>query len=97
VAASILGDKDVDGMLAALSPLGEIFVATASSNERALRADDLAARAGRFFARTEAVLTPADALERARELAGPEGALLVTGSLYLLADLAAVRPQAPVP
>jgi dihydrofolate synthase/folylpolyglutamate synthase len=97
VAASILGDKDVDGMLAALSALGETFVATASGNERALPADDLATRAGRFFARTEAVFSPEAALERARELAGPEGAVLVTGSLYLLADLAAVRPQAPVP
>jgi dihydrofolate synthase / folylpolyglutamate synthase len=97
VAASMLGDKDVDGMLAALSALGETFVATASSNERALPADDLAARAGRFFAHAEAVPVPEAALERARELAGPEGAVLVTGSLYLLADLAAVRPQAPVP
>jgi folylpolyglutamate synthase/dihydropteroate synthase len=30
---------------------------------------------------------PEDALARARELAGPDGAVLVTGSLYLLADL----------
>jgi dihydrofolate synthase/folylpolyglutamate synthase len=97
VAASILGDKDVDGMLAALSAIGDAFVATASSNERALAARELAARAGRFFARTETVPAPVAALERARELAGPDGAVLVTGSLYLLADLAAVRPQAAVP
>jgi dihydrofolate synthase/folylpolyglutamate synthase len=97
VVASILADKDVDGMLAALSALGETFVATTSSNERALPADALAGRAGRFFARVEAVPAPDSALELARELAGAEGAVLVTGSLYLLADLAAVRPQAPVP
>lgn len=97
VVASILADKDVDSMLAALSALGETFVATTSSNERALPADALAGRAGRFFARVEAVPAPDSALELARELAGAEGAVLVTGSLYLLADLAAVRPQAPVP
>jgi len=97
VVASILADKDVDGMLAALSALGETFVATTSSNARALPADDLAVRAGRFFARAEAVAPPQVALARARELAGAEAAVLVTGSLYLLADLAAVRPQAPVP
>src|SRR6185312_6162547 len=97
VVASILGDKDVDGMLAALSALGAIFVATTSSNERALPADALAGRAGRFFARVEAVPAPGSALELARELAGAEGAVFVTGSLYLLADLASVRPQAPVP
>jgi dihydrofolate synthase/folylpolyglutamate synthase len=97
VVASILNDKDVEGMLAALSALGDTFVATASSNERALPAEDLAARAGRFFPHTEPVAAPQGALERARELAGAEGAVLVTGSLYLLADLAPVRPQAPVP
>jgi len=32
---------------------------------------------------------PAQALARARELAGRDGAVLVTGSLYLLADLSA--------
>ena len=39
-----------------------------------------------FFGHVEAVPEPAAALARARELAG-EDALLVTGSLYLLADL----------
>jgi dihydrofolate synthase/folylpolyglutamate synthase len=72
-------------------------VATKSSNARALPAGELAAKARRFFARAEAVPAPQEALERARELAGAEGAVLVTGSLYLLADLHAVRPQAPVP
>jgi len=33
---------------------------------------------------------PVAALARARALAGPEGALLVTGSLYLLAALMSV-------
>jgi dihydrofolate synthase / folylpolyglutamate synthase len=97
VVASILGDKDVDGMLAALSALGHVLVATRSPNARALPADELAARAKRFFAETETVPEPASALGRARELAGPDGAVFVTGSLYLLADLATVRPQAPVP
>jgi len=94
--ASILADKDVDGMLAALSALGPTFVATQSTNTRALAADELAARAGRFFARVRAV-EGAEAVEQARALAGGDGAVLVTGSLYLLADLATVRPQAPVP
>jgi dihydrofolate synthase/folylpolyglutamate synthase len=97
VVASILAGKDVDGMLAALSALGDTLVATESTNTRALTAGELAAKAGRFFARVERVEGPEKAVEKARALAGPEGAVLVTGSLYLLADLAAVRPQAPVP
>jgi dihydrofolate synthase / folylpolyglutamate synthase len=83
--ASILADKDVEGMLAALSVLGDRFVATRSSSARALSAVDLAERAGRYFAEVEAVEEPAEALARARAAGGP---VLVTGSLYLLADLA---------
>ena len=87
VVASILEDKKVDGMLEALSVLGDTFVATRSSNARALPAAELARRAARFFPSTEVVEDAAAARARGRDLAGPEGALLVTGSLYLLADL----------
>jgi dihydrofolate synthase / folylpolyglutamate synthase len=87
VVASILADKNVDGMLEALSVLGDAFVATRSSNARALPAAELGHRAARFFGSVEVVEEPAEARTRGRELAGPEGALLVTGSLYLLADL----------
>jgi dihydrofolate synthase/folylpolyglutamate synthase len=83
--ASILADKDVEGMVAALSALGDRFVATRSSSMRALSAADLAERAGRYFAEVEAVDDPVEALARARATGQP---LLVTGSLYLLADLA---------
>jgi dihydrofolate synthase/folylpolyglutamate synthase len=93
VVSSILADKDAAGMLAALSALGGRLVATASSSPRALSADELAALARPFFAQVEAVAEPAEALARGRALAGEDGALLVTGSLYLLADLASVRPS----
>jgi dihydrofolate synthase / folylpolyglutamate synthase len=92
VVASILDDKDVDGMLAALSVVGETVVATRSGNPRSLPAGELAVRARRWFERVEAVQEPAEALTRARELAGPDGAVLVVGSLYLLADLFARGP-----
>jgi dihydrofolate synthase/folylpolyglutamate synthase len=85
IVASILADKDVEGMVAALSALGGRFIATTSSSTRALSATDLAERAKRYFERVEAVDDPAEALARARALGEP---LLVTGSLYLLADLA---------
>ena len=93
VVASILTDKDAAGMLAALSALGSTLVATASSNPRALPAEDLAAFARAYFMRVEVVEEPVAALTRGRELAGADGALLVTGSLYLLTDLASVRPS----
>jgi dihydrofolate synthase/folylpolyglutamate synthase len=83
--ASILADKDVEGMLAAFSALGDRFVATRSRSTRALSAADLAERARRYFAEVEVVEDPVEALASARAWGGP---LLVTGSLYLLADLA---------
>jgi len=89
IAASILDDKDAEGMLAALSALGDTLVATASSNTRSLSAAELARLADRWFARTETEPDPVAAVAKARALAGPDGAVLVTGSLYLLADLAA--------
>jgi len=84
IVASILSDKDVDGILGLLSAHAPVFVATGSSHPRALPADELARRAGPFFGHVEAVTDPIEAVERARELGTP---VLVTGSLYLLADL----------
>jgi dihydrofolate synthase / folylpolyglutamate synthase len=89
VVASILSDKDVEGMLALLARHSTVFVATRSSNPRALESGELARRARHHFERVEAVANPARAVERAHRLGTP---VLVTGSLYLLADLASVRP-----
>jgi dihydrofolate synthase/folylpolyglutamate synthase len=89
--ASILADKDVAAMLRELSRRASRLVATASTSSRALPSEELAARAEPFFGHVEPVADPVAALERGRELAGEDGAVLVTGSLYLLAELAAVR------
>ena len=81
---SLLADKDTDGMLERLVRAGDTLVATQSSNARALPAEELADRARRYVSRVVAVEDPVAAVQRAREL-GPR--VLVTGSLYLLADL----------
>ncbi len=83
VVASILADKDVDAMLAHLGRRGPILVATRCSNPRALDEMELARRAEPYFDRVETERDPREALRRARAL----GPVLVTGSLYLLADL----------
>jgi len=61
-------------------------VATRSSSPRALDPKALAALARRHFAHVEAVDDPTEALARAHALGEP---VLVTGSLYLLGDIAA--------
>jgi dihydrofolate synthase/folylpolyglutamate synthase len=81
---SILRDKDVGGILRRLSAAGGTLVATQSSNPRALAAGELADHAASHFARVEAIDDAEAALARAHEIGG---AVLVTGSLYLLADL----------
>jgi dihydrofolate synthase/folylpolyglutamate synthase len=83
--ASILADKDVDAMLTTLRRAGRRFVATRSSSERALPAAELADHARPRFDHVEIVDDPVAAVARAHELGEP---VLVTGSLYLLGDLA---------
>jgi len=91
IVCSILSDKDADAMLKALAPHASTLIATSSSNPRALSAAELAARAEGLFEQIEAVDDPAAALARGRELAARGGSLLLTGSLYLLADLASIE------
>jgi dihydrofolate synthase/folylpolyglutamate synthase len=85
VVASILADKDVDAMLVDLAAIAPTLIATQSTNPRALPAADLAASAAGRFRRIETEPSPGLALARARE--STDGGILVTGSLYLLADL----------
>ena len=84
IVASILADKDAAGILSRLRKVGSTLVATRSSSARARPVGELAAAAERFFARVERESDPHAALALARRL-GPR--VLVTGSLYLLADL----------
>jgi dihydrofolate synthase/folylpolyglutamate synthase len=84
VVASVLEDKDADGILERLAGAGRTLVATRSSNERALPAGEVAARGRTWFEVVDTVDEPREALRRAHTL-GPR--VLVTGSLYLLADL----------
>ena len=85
VVASFLADKDVDAMLRTLSRAGPRLVATSSSSVRALAAPDLAELADCYFDHVEVVDDPVAAVARAHALGEP---VLVTGSLYLLGDLA---------
>ena len=84
---SILADKNVDAILERLARAGRTLVATRSLNPRAIPEMELATRAEPYFEHVEAIADPALAVRRSRELAGDGGRVLVTGSLYLLADL----------
>jgi len=82
---SILADKNADEMLRELRRVGSRLVATRSSSDRSLPAEDLATLARVHFDHVDVVEDPIGALARAHELGEP---VLVTGSLYLLGDIA---------
>jgi dihydrofolate synthase/folylpolyglutamate synthase len=92
-----MADKDIAGILAPLASHVSSVVATAPDVLRAARAAELAiaARELGLSARSEA--GPAEALRTARELAGPEGLVLVAGSLYLIGEIQALLEGKPSP
>lgn len=97
---AMLADKPVDDTLNELLravPDDGTVICTAAANPRSLPAEELAGRIealaqGRV--NVESVADPVRALARAREVAGRDGLLSVTGSNYLLADLLR-EPGAP--
>jgi dihydrofolate synthase / folylpolyglutamate synthase len=84
---SVLDDKDLDAMVAALAPLARALVATRSSHSRAVDPALLAEAAAAAGLSAQVVDDPVHAIEAAQAQAGPRGAVLVTGSLYLLSDI----------
>jgi dihydrofolate synthase / folylpolyglutamate synthase len=87
---SVLDDKDAAGMLARLLPLCDATVFTSSQNPRALPPPTLQSLSRQLHGPpSEIVPTPREAVSRARDLAGPDGIVIATGSIYLVADLLA--------
>jgi dihydrofolate synthase/folylpolyglutamate synthase len=89
----VLEDKDAAGMLTELLPQFDRIVFTRSQNPRSLSPATLASLAEKLSGPpSEIVADPLEAVERARARAGAGGAVLATGSIYLIADL--VRDEA---
>jgi dihydrofolate synthase/folylpolyglutamate synthase len=85
---SVLDDKDAAAMLGELLPRCDAVVCTANANPRALPPATLESLARQLGGPpTHLEPDPHRALALARELAGPAGTALATGSIYLVADL----------
>lgn len=101
----VLEDKDYPRMLEEVLPLGSAFVCVAPESPRALSAYKLARAirwTGQDLLGCSACVRPyeardfADAIARARELAGADGLICAFGSLYSVGALkAAIRATAP--
>ena len=91
----VLDDKDAAGMLDALLPHVDRVVFTRSQNPRSLSPATLTTLEEKLGGPpAETVADPRAALERGRELAGPAGSVVATGSIYLIADLVREHPGA---
>ena len=86
---SVLEDKDAAAMLSELVPLAARLVLTRCANPRALSPATLESLVAKLPGTppVETVADPRAAVARARELAADGGAVLATGSIYLIADL----------
>jgi dihydrofolate synthase / folylpolyglutamate synthase len=90
----VLEDKDAAGMLRELLPHFDRAVYTRSANPRSLPPATLASLAEQLGGPpAETAPDPRSALARGRELAGPQGAVVATGSIYLIADLVRADPD----
>jgi dihydrofolate synthase/folylpolyglutamate synthase len=91
----VLDDKDATGMLEALLPHVDRVIFSRSQNPRSLSPGTLTTLEEKLGGPpAETVADPRAALARARELAGPEGGVVATGSIYLIADLVRDQPGA---
>ncbi|HVA93660.1 MAG TPA: folylpolyglutamate synthase/dihydrofolate synthase family protein [Candidatus Dormibacteraeota bacterium] len=80
-------DKAVDEIAGLLFPRAAAVILTAPSQPRSISASTLANMAGHHARQLEVIPDPAQALQRALELASPEDVIFVTGSLFLVGDL----------
>ncbi len=79
-------DKAISEMTEILFPLAERVIATRPDNPRAASPEEIQQAGSRTGAEIEAVAEVAAALERAREAAGRESIVVVTGSIYLVGE-----------
>jgi dihydrofolate synthase/folylpolyglutamate synthase len=87
VVFATMADKDIEDLLnelGKLRPQSVVFTRAASAGERAADPEELAER---WPGEAEVVWSGRKAVERARELAGPDGWVLVCGTLYLIGEL----------
>jgi dihydrofolate synthase/folylpolyglutamate synthase len=80
-------DKAVDEIAGLLFPAADFVILTEPRQPRAISAPLLAQMTGHLAKNSLVVPDPAQALERAIEMSGPNDAVFATGSLYLVGDL----------
>jgi dihydrofolate synthase/folylpolyglutamate synthase len=79
-------DKAISEMAEILFPLAERVIATRSDNPRSANPDEIREAAARIATDIEDAADVPAALDRARSLAGSEGVVVITGSIYIVGE-----------
>jgi dihydrofolate synthase/folylpolyglutamate synthase len=79
-------DKAIAEMTEILFPLAERVIATPADNPRSAAPEEIRQAAARTSTEIEAAADVASALERATDLAGPSGVVVITGSIYIVGE-----------
>jgi dihydrofolate synthase/folylpolyglutamate synthase len=79
-------DKAISEIAEILFPLAERVIATRPENPRSAAPEEIQQAGSRTGAEIETAAEASAALQRARDAAGPESVLVVTGSIYLVGE-----------
>ena len=80
----VMADKDYTAMYDQIAPYCARFIAVTPDNPRAMAASDLAKVLARYGKPVETAKSVEAGVQRAIDLAGPDGACLAFGSLYMV-------------
>jgi folylpolyglutamate synthase/dihydropteroate synthase len=86
VVLAVSSNKDVDGVIAALAPLADVWYPAQNGSVRTFPAEHVAARISAAAGRVADLGTVEESLAAARDAAVVNDLILVTGSLYTVAD-----------
>lgn len=93
VVTSIMADKDYPAMLSTIEEIADLVILSEAEIDRAARPDELASHVDAVD--SETIPSIPEALETAMRVAGKEGTVLVTGSLYFVGDVKKVMGTTP--
>jgi dihydrofolate synthase/folylpolyglutamate synthase len=92
---AVFNDKDLDGIVRPIAPLADVGYATAVDSVRARPAQEVAAALTAAGVPTQTFGSVAEAFAAARKAASEDDLILVTGSLYTVADARRVVVEEP--
>jgi dihydrofolate synthase/folylpolyglutamate synthase len=86
VVLAVSSNKDLDGVIAPLAPITDVWYAAQNDSVRSFPAQHVAERIAVAGGRVADLGTVAETLRAARDAAAADDLILVTGSLYTVAD-----------